>query len=350
MEMPLEIIDISMIPEEEKKDKVREIHSARLSRPFDLSCPPLVYSTLVKCSEDHWEFLWVFHHIITDGTSQEILLKELMKIGSIALGEDETELEPLVLRYRDFAVWQRARVARPSDKEEAIDYWKSKLAEGFPELSLPFDYDGDPEDHRAFAFRSVAPLDILTKLEIIRRDHHTTLFMIMFTAINLYFSRLTGLEDIVLRVPESGRDIPGVINLMGYFVNTMIVKNHIGKTESFVQLMERISVETVEAFKYRWYPLEQAVEDLQIPFPKINVSFNMMTMLEMQANMNMESTEQYFIYEERLRTKFPLNIRLIQYRDGIEIIWDAQSTFFKPSTLKNMAIGFIELLESLSDE
>ena len=233
------------------------------------------------------------------------------------------------------------------DKAEALHYWQSKLEQGLPELQLPCDFSQPSPDRGGTTFRSVVPREIKENLKKLAKAQQASLFMVLFSAFNLLLSRLTGQEEILCRVPAAGRDQPELHPVIGYFVNSIMVKNQVKNGENFVDLLHRVVENTLDAFQYQWYPFEQVVEDLHREMPVTKVSFNMLSMRESEAGTDLEELEA-FSSEDITEAKFPLIIRLTEYRNGIEIGWDGQKALFKPSSLERMARQYIELLKTIS--
>jgi bacitracin synthase 3 len=349
VKLPLEIIDLSGSPGEKAEMEAQRIYEEHSRAPFDLTRAPLFRCILVKQGAERWDLILIVHHIISDGWSHEILKKEFSLFYNGFLEGRGIKLEPLKLQYRDFALWQRRLASDPGEKANARRYWSKKLEEGFPVLQLPSDLSGDPENRGGVTFRSVVPGYIGAPLKNLAKSHHTTLFMVLFSAFNLLMFRLSGQRDIVCRVPGAGREQPAVHNIVGNFVSAVIVKNHIGENEEFVDLLHRVAGNILEAWRHQFPPPEQVLEDLQAEYARIKVSFNMLTMRESEAAADLEQPDSFYI-EDITDTSFPLTVLITEYRDGMEILWDGQKAFFKPSTLERMARGYLEVLQAITGE
>jgi non-ribosomal peptide synthetase component F len=172
--------------------------------------------------------------------------------------------------------------------------------------------------------------------------------MILFSAFNRYLSALTGQEDIVCRVPAAGRDQPALQDIMGYLVNSIFLKTRVKHNERFVDLLHRVTENTLEAFRHQWYPFEQVLETLGREYPGIIVSFNMLNMQEKEAETDLEQWDSSFIGDTG-EVKFALILRITVYRNGIEIFWNTQKSLFKPAALEKMARQYVQVLEIISN-
>lgn len=344
---PLELIDLSTLRQEQKELEIEKIYRENCRQPFDLTRAPLFRAVLLNLGAGQWEFIYVMHHIISDGWSQERLKKEFPVLYNhqAAAGEGIT-LSPMQYRYRDYAHWQRRLANDAAAREEVLNHWRSEFEKGFPPLRLPRDRNGDPENLQGITFRSVVPPGMTKSLRQLAKAHETSLFMIMFSAFNRYLSVLTHRAEIVSRVPTAGRDRPEVQDMMGYLVNPVIIKNRVEKNEPFTNLLHRVTENTLAAFRHQWYPFEKVLADLDRENPGTDVSFNMLTMQEGLAETDLDRWDSFFT-GETAEVKIPLTLRIILYRNGIEIFWNGQKSLIKPNVLEKMARDYLRELEGI---
>ncbi|MGE5342941.1 MAG: amino acid adenylation domain-containing protein [Candidatus Omnitrophota bacterium] len=350
VEIPVEVIDISSLSEEEKEPEALKVFDAIALTTFDLSRPPLTRVVLIRKDAENWELIWDIHHIVTDGYSQELLKKEIETLYTDWSQGKPTDFEPLPLRYRDFAVWQRHRVEQAGSQENAVRFWHQKLTEGFPDLQLPLDGQYPSNDQRCLLLHGFIPEEMKKGLERIIETHHYTLFMVLLSAFNRSLNRLSGQKEIVLRIANAGRELPEVQSVMGYFVHPALVKHTVEAGETFAELLHRTAEHTLETFQYQWYPYEQVAEELHIKAPNIFVSFNMMNMGDHDADIDPAQMETKITEEHAIFTKYPINFRMIPYRNCIVIIYEAQRALFKGETLKRMFETFRSVLTEVIRE
>ncbi|MGE5339904.1 MAG: amino acid adenylation domain-containing protein [Candidatus Omnitrophota bacterium] len=345
-----QIVDISSLPEEENETAALEIYDRIATERFDLCHPPLIKVAIIKRGAAFWDFIWNIHHIVTDGFSQEILRKELYILYTASHTGTPATLEPLRFRYRDFAGWQRKKVENADEKEKAVRFWHVKYNEGFPDIQLPFETLPPSNDSRCITYHSFIPERIKNGLERLMQTHHYSLFMVLFSAFNRALNRLTGQTELVMRITNAGREMPEVQSLVGFFINPAVVKNTVVPGESFVHLLKRVAEHTLQTFENRWYPFELAAEELNVKPPNMWVVLNMLNVRDTEAEYDREQMEPFVTEEKRITAKFPLNVRIITYRNCIEILWEAQKALLTIDTLKKISDLYLDTLTAAVDE
>ncbi len=349
--VPLQVIDISSLEESEKQHERKRIFDQEARTPFDISRAPLFSSLLVKWGPGHSDFIYNTYHIIADAWAHEVLRQDFLALYQCFKVGKEVELEPLAVRYRDFAVWQARQLSDRTVNEKAHHYWKSKLEQGFPPLQLPFDFlaSADEHDNKSFTYRTVIDMELKQRLKKLGANNHTSLFMVMFSAINLLFSRLVNQKDIVLRIPTSGRDHVSLHPVVGRFTNPIFIRNRLEEKadKNFIDVLHRVNGCTLEALQHQWYPLELILEELQMEYPDFIVSFNMLNMYEGTAARDLDNFDSF--HRERVTGEvFPITVQILEYRNAVEIIWSYQQKFFKPAAIEDMAGRFKEMLNEIT--
>jgi len=177
-------MDLTSMEKNKKQQEREKIFAREAQTPFDLSKAPIFKSILVKSEPDLYDFIFNMYHIIADGWSMEILKKDFLLLYDGFQNGKDIDPGPLQLQYTDLAVWQNRQIDDPATGKKAHEYWKSKLEEGFPPLCLPYDYPNNchhPENTGA-GYRFVIHQDIQKRLKTLAADHHTSLFIVMFSA------------------------------------------------------------------------------------------------------------------------------------------------------------------------
>lgn len=313
----------------------------------------LMVIKLVNLGEGQYDLIFDIFHIFADGWSFEILKKDFMTLLETCLSVQDIEPGPLNVQYKDFAAWQNRQIGNPTVKQGAHRYWVNKLKEGLPTLRLPFDFTGSGpgEDNSGIAYRSVIESETKRKLHELAGDYNTSLFIVLFSAFNLLLARISGQEEIVCRLPTAGRNHHMLHPIVGYFVSPIFVHTHVNNKdeENFVDFLQRVNENTMEAFNYQWYPLELVFEELQLkyPAPDATVSFNMLNIVENTAMTELTNLDSFHL-EQVIEEKFPLTIQLLEHRNGIEIRWRYKKRLFKAGTIERSAALYKELLQKIA--
>ncbi len=351
VDMPFRVIDISLMAEGKKQQEREKIIAGEVLTPFDLSRAPIFRSVLVKSGPDRCDFIFNMYHIIADGWSMEIVKKDFRFLYEGFRQGKGMDPGPLQLQYTDFAAWQNQQVKDPAVGEKAHKYWQGKLEEGFPPLRLPYDYPENPHhpDNTGAAYRFVICRDTRERLKTLAADHHTSLFIVMFSLLNLLLARLSGQKDIVCRIPTGGRHHISMHPIVGYFINPIFVKNRVEDNDenNFIDFLHRVDANTLEAFQHQWYPLERVVEEHRLPYPDVAISFNMLNMIEGTALTDLDNFDSF--HSERItEEKFPLILQFIEFRNGIEMFLRYRKALFKPSTIERMVAQYKELSDEMA--
>jgi tyrocidine synthetase III len=234
------------------------------SRTFDLRSGPLLRATMIRLAEGHWVFTYVIHHIICDGWSMTILVRELLSLYEAFRKNEVSPLRPLRLQYRDFAVWQNAQLTGPFFAAHK-SYWLRQL-EGLPgPLELPADKPRPAlKTFNGHAIRRRMPAAVRQGIVTLVKDQDATLFMGLLAAVNALFCRYTQQEDIIIGSPIAGRDDVELEDLIGFFVNNLVLRTRFRAADSFKQLLKEVRKVTIEAYEHHLYPFDDLVNDLSL--------------------------------------------------------------------------------------
>jgi len=253
--------DLRHLPPEERAEAAYCAVREAAKEPFDLEQGPLVRCMLFRLDAAEHILGLVIHHIIFDGWSRGVLDRELSAIYR-ALREDRPHgLAELPFQYADYAVWQRGRVA---ELEHQLAYWKKQLAGPVARLELPADHPQRPEgEARAFSKFLLLPDELSRAVFSLAREENVTPFAVLLAAFQLLLYRLSGQEDVILGVPVAGRQHPELENLIGLFLNTLVLRTGLSGNPSFRELLARTSCTLVGAYENQEFPFERLVEELQ---------------------------------------------------------------------------------------
>ncbi|WP_447009228.1 non-ribosomal peptide synthase/polyketide synthase [Saccharothrix hoggarensis] len=220
--------------------------------PFDLAEGPLFRPALARLAPDDHVLALTMHHIITDGWSGGVLMSDLAALYG---GE---ELPRLPIRYGDFAAWQREQ---PLDAQ--LDYWRGRLAD-VPALELPADRPRPPVQTTAGAQTEfVVPAPVADRLRELARAVDGTLFTALVAACQVLFHRWSGQDDFAVGTVASGRDRPETQELVGFFVNTVVLRARIEPSATFPEFLARTRDTVLDAFAHQDVPFERVVDAVQ---------------------------------------------------------------------------------------
>ncbi|HEX8213077.1 MAG TPA: amino acid adenylation domain-containing protein, partial [Longimicrobium sp.] len=261
VELPLE--DLSGLPAAERDSELRRLADDEAGRPFDLAAGPLLRARLVRMAGDEHVLLLTLHHIVSDGWSMGVLLRELGTLCEAFSRGEPSPLPDLPVQYADFAAWQRAQLA--GDRlERELGYWREGLAGAPALLELPTDRPRPArQGHRGAEERVPLPAELRRGLQELAQREGCTLYMVLLAAFQLQLSLYSGQEDVVVGTPVAGRVRPELEGLAGFFVNTVALRTRLAGDPPFRELLAQVREGALDAFQHQEVPFEKVVEALR---------------------------------------------------------------------------------------
>src|ERR1700678_3145260 len=258
----VQITGLTDAPPASQQQALDQLLGSEYTRPFDLRQGPLFRALLIRVAPEESVLLLTMHHVITDGWSMGILTHELSILYTGALHGREPALAPLPVQYADFAVWQRAQLT-DTVLATGLDYWTGQLS-GLAPLELPADKPRPPvrTPHGATCQFTI-PAEVTTGLKDLARAHDATLFMVLTAATQVLLSRWTGQDDIAVGTAVAGRDRAELEHIIGFFVNTIVLRAAISPRDAFTTLLTQVRDTTLDAFAHQHVPFERVVDALQ---------------------------------------------------------------------------------------
>jgi len=324
--------------------------TALCNEPFDLATGPLLRALLLDTGETEHILLIVVHHIVADGWSMGVLMREIAAFYARETGSDSAALPELPIQYADYAAWQRSKLSG-AELERHISYWRDRLAGAPAVLELPADRPrpATPSYRGAWA-SSVFPPTLLRALEELARKRGNTLFMVLLAAFNVLIYRYTRQTDLVIGMPVAGRQRTETEKLIGLFVNSVIVRSELDDDMHFVSLLRQVKDTSLDALSYQALPFEKLVMELQ---PDRDASYAPL----FQVMFNLQSREQELVpfaglevspvVAEPGTAKFDLNVLMEDREDGLAAWFEYSTDLFDASTIERMLGHFGRLLEAI---
>ncbi|HEX3529114.1 MAG TPA: amino acid adenylation domain-containing protein, partial [Thermoanaerobaculia bacterium] len=264
--MAVPLVDLTGLSPALRKPVAVELVTAEARRPFDLARGPLLRAGLWRLDETEHMLLLAMHHIVSDGWSLGVLVREVTALYTAFAAEQPSPLPELPVQYADFAAWQRSWLTGGVLDGE-LRYWRDRLAGAPPVLELPADRPRPAVQSFRGAVRSLSlPPDLSKALTALSRREGATLFMTLVSALSVLLSRLTGQEDLTLGMTVAGRRQLEIENLIGFFVNTLVLRPNLSEKSPaaprFTELLARVRREALDAYAHQDLPFEKLVEAL----------------------------------------------------------------------------------------
>ena len=235
-----------------------------MGMPFDLAAPPLIRARLVRFGPEEHSLMLVLHHAVTDRLSLLLMTGEIMQLyDAFDAGRPSPLAEPPV-QYGDYALWERRRLKGPR-VEALLAYWRRQLAALEP-LELPLDRPRPAVQKFAGATETIVlPSAALESFDRIARRSGATRFMALLTVFVAVLQRYGGQTDVVVGTPVTNRNDPALERLVGFFLNTLVLRVDVAGDPTFAELLERVRSTTLEAYAHQELPFERVVQELNPP-------------------------------------------------------------------------------------
>jgi amino acid adenylation domain-containing protein len=317
------------------------------ARTFDLSQAPLMRVCLIRFGKEHHLLMVEMHHIISDGVSVEILVRDFMHF------REAGPFPPLTIQYRDFSEWQNRQKSSAAFKSQE-EFWLKEFEEEPPVLELPLDFvrpplKGGKGDSLTFHLEPSRA----HRLFQLAQAEETTLYMLMLAIYNIFLAKISGQESIVVGTPVAGRRHADLKPVVGMFVNTLPLKNfpNAGKKVKF--FLRELKSRTLDAFENQDYPFENLVENvLKNRDTSRNPLFDVVFSLENKEKIETRITDmQLTEYPYRRHTsKFDLTLAVSVEGEDLSVQLTYRTDLFKGETLQRYISGFKRIIDGVLDD
>jgi iturin family lipopeptide synthetase A len=310
-------------------------------RPFDLSKAPLFRTALIKVDENKNILLVDVHHIIADGISIDLIIKDLKAL------HDDKELFELPIRYKDYVQWQNSK----KEKERIIqqeEYWLKRFEVETPVLDLPIDYTRPAEQgFEGRTRRFNINKEQTQHLQAAASEVDATLFMKLVTIFYIFLSKISGQEDVVIGIPIAGRRHSDLENIIGMFVNSLPLRNFPRADMTFKEFLKEVKEQTLRDFEHQEYPFEELIDKLNVDRDiSRNPIFDVMFILHTMETR--ESTDQSYIYE-RKTSRFDLTLQGFESGKNLFFRFEYCTKLFSEDTIEKFTGYFKNIISSIID-
>lgn len=342
--------DLQLLDNAQRQEAIETAMRLEWQEPFDLQRGPLLRVKALRLGERDHIILWTSHHIVSDGWSVGVLSRELVALYAAFAEGREDPLPLLRVQYADFALWQRAAMQN-GELAEGLAYWKGHLR-GIPErLALPTDRPRPAvQSFIADAVHAVIPPEQLSSTMRLTQDSHATLYMALLAALALLFARYSGQDDIVIGSPIANREEADLEQLIGFFVNSLVLRVQVRHDLTFRELLAAVRDTTLDAYQHQGVPFEQLVAEL-LPerdlssTPLFQVAFALQN--APSGTTSLKDLEIARVYSDELRVRFDLEIHSVESNRGLEIVWVYNRDLFDRWRIEQMAGHFVNLLRDV---
>jgi len=351
--LDITVEDIGELTGPDRDEQLRRLIEEEMGRPFDLKVGPLIRTRAIRLAEDDIVLMLTMHHIISDGWSIGVFMRELAALYSEFVTGVPAALPELPIQYADFAHWQREWL---SDEVLAtqLAYWTGQLA-NLPVLDLPTDRArADDQRFRAATMSHRLPIELSTAARHLSERNGATLFMTLLAAFEVLLSRYSGQFDFSIGSPIANRPRTELEGIIGLFVNTLVLRADLSGDPSFVDFLRRVRQGCLEAYSHKDVPFEKLVQELKperrlqdTPLFRVLFNFN-------QHEPHAGDAEMFGLTVEGLavegESKFDLTLYVADDGNSIDLGFTYNASLFDPETIAEMSRNYQLLLEAVVDE
>ncbi|MFN6484864.1 MULTISPECIES: condensation domain-containing protein [unclassified Nostoc] len=356
----LVVIDLQELSQKQREAEVLRLASEEAQQPFDLTKGPLLRVTLVQLAAAEYALLLTMHHIVADGWAIGVLIHEIATLYQAFSDGKASPLSEVSIQYADFAVWQRQWL-QGERLETQLAYWQKQLGGKLPVLELRSDrlrrvslQDAPRTPIQTFSGARetlVLPKTLSEKLKALNQRQGITLFMILLAAFQTLLHWYTDQEDIVVGTDIANRNQAETKELIGFFVNQLVLRTDLSGNPTFVELLERVREMTLEAYAHQDLPFDKLVDVLN-PKRELNRTplFQAKIVLEntQTPSLQLPGLTITSLKVENKTVQFDLLLELNETEQGLFGVWEYNTDLFERGSIVRLSNNFATLLNKIA--
>ena len=350
--LSLSLTDLGSLADVARTAAVEKLANKTAHRSFNLATGPLLHTELLRLSDDEHVLFFTMHHIISDGWSSTILVREVAALYEAFGAGVPSPLPELAVQYADYAAWQRSWLQGPV-LEEHLAYWRQQLA-GAPALDLPTDRPRPAvQTFNGAAASFELSKDLSAALGALSRRAGTTLYMTLLAAFATLMSRYSNQTDVVIGGDTANRTRIETEALIGFFVNMLVLRIDLDGDPRFIELLKRVREVTLAGYAHQELPFEKLVEELHVPRelsrnPLYQVLFTLQNAVSSQQDLRDLRLES--IPADGRPAKFDLTLAMRETDEGLRGLFEYNTDLFDQATVQRMAAHFENLLTAIVED
>ncbi len=346
----LKVVDLEALAPDARERAAAQTIAEERQRPFDIETGPLFRATVIVLGSAEQIFAVSMHHIVADAWSLGVFWDELAQLYRAFTAGQPSPLAALPVQYADYACWQQARMARGSFESE-VGYWRTRLADS-ETLQLRTDRPRPPvQTFNGATVATMVPKALADRLKAMSREHGITPYMLLLAGFKALLHRYSDQDDIVVGTPTAGRNRSEIESLIGFFINTLVLRTDLSNNPSFVELFGRVKQTALDAYAHQDVPFDRLVEELR---PERDLSRN--PLFQVAFALQNAPSEPLEIPGVTVRaeaqssdtTRFDIELHLVDRADGLAAVCCYNTELFDRQTIERMLEHYRVLLEAMA--
>jgi len=343
--------------ENNHEEQIEELLHEEFTSAFDLSCGPLLRAGLFQVEDHKWVFTYVMHHIISDGWSMDILMRELLLLYNAHLNGETDPLSPLAIQYKDFTSWQQEALTG-KDLKGHQSYWLKQFEGSLPVLEFPSDRMRPPvKTYNGGAVTRMINADLSYRFKEYCQSQDSTLFMGLLAVINTVLFKYTSQEDLIIGSPVAGREHIDLENQIGFYANTLALRTRFKGSDSFRELLQRVKDVTLGGYRHQAYPFDELVDTLHLKRDQSRSALFDVMLVVQQTDGRATAGQQLgdlkasrYTQGEQTNSKFDLTFYFGDSGKGLGMAIEYNSDIYNKSTIARLSAHVEQLLTAVMDQ
>jgi amino acid adenylation domain-containing protein/non-ribosomal peptide synthase protein (TIGR01720 family) len=345
--LSLPIVDLTGLSAADRTERVELLAKEEAKRPFNLTTGPLIRAQLLRLADEEQVLLFTLHHIIADGWSMNIFLRELTQLYRAYANGEAPNLSPPASQYADFAHRQEQQLQGPHLQKQR-EYWLEQLSDLPAYLDLPTDRPRPNSQTFTGALDSFTiPAALAAPLKTLSQHEGTTLFMTLLAAFEVMLARYSGQKDIAIGTPVAGRSHPDLENAIGFFVNTVVLRGRLDGSPTFRQFLNQTRQMVMAALSHQDVSFAQLVGELK-PDRNLKHSPIFQVLFTLQntpdADFDLPGLDGQLSVTHSETAKYDISLFVKEVGDELECTWEYNTALFDQATMRRMAANWQTLL------
>ncbi|HJT73674.1 MAG TPA: amino acid adenylation domain-containing protein, partial [Chitinophaga sp.] len=343
--------------EKEQEVKVERLVREEAVRPFDLYAGPLLRAGLLQVADNRWIFTYTMHHIISDGWSMNILIREVLQFYNAYVNNGKNPLSPLRIHYKDYAVWQQEQLSG-EQLQHHRNYWLQQFEGELPVLELRTDKPRPSiKTYSGGAVSKTIGRNITTALKSVAQEQGATLFMGLLAGVNALLHRYTGQEDFIIGSPIAGREHMDLDDQIGFYLNTLALRARFRGQDSYLDLLKHIKQVTLGAYEHQVYPLDELIDEMDFRRDRSrNPLFDVVMVLQNNESAYLKKKQELAGLQiseynggGHQISKFDLSFYFVEAGDEIHARLEYNTDLYAKETVLRLANHLEQLLAAIAD-
>jgi hypothetical protein len=331
----------------ERLRRVRRAMDREAECPVDFNQPPLLRAALLELASNDHVLMVTAHHIVSDGWSNGILVRELAAFYDAFRCDEEAKLPPLAIQYADYVLWQDEWLKTPEFQQQ-LDYWRGQLAGELPVLDFPTDFPRQtlqPTD--AILESRLLPAALTGSLKRLCQEEGATIFMVFLAAYVALLHRYTGQARVLVGTTAANRNKPELEPLIGLFANLLVVSGEVEGTMTFREFLARQRDQALGAFAHHEAPFELVLQELQqAGTPRVPMQTHFLFQRAFMQPAQCGELAIRPLHSVSPGSTFELTFGIVERAEGIRLQMEYRTSLYRGETIQRLLLHFQELLES----